>query len=123
MREIRVANPDRDTVLGDRVQIADRWWPRLRGLIGQPEPQRGEGLLIVPSQGVHMYWMKYPIDVALLDKEKRVVAAYCDLQPGKRTKMHWSAEYALELSTGVLAESGTEVGDQLAWADSDRDAA
>jgi uncharacterized membrane protein (UPF0127 family) len=37
--------------------------------------------------------------------------------------MHWSAEYALELSTGVLAESGTEIGDRLEWAESDRDAA
>lgn len=123
MRVIRVSNAERDTVLADRVQVADRWWPRLRGLIGQPEPKRGEGLLIEPSQGVHMYWMKYAIDVALIDKEKRVVALYSDLQPGKRTKMHWSAQYALELPTGVLSESETEVGDQLVWAESGREAA
>jgi uncharacterized membrane protein (UPF0127 family) len=123
VRIIQVSNAERETVLADQVQVADRWWPRLRGLIGQPEPEPGEGLLIEPSQGVHMYWMKYAIDVALIDKEKRVVAVYSDLQPGKRTKMHWSAQYALELRTGVLGESGTEVGDQLAWAESGREAA
>jgi uncharacterized membrane protein (UPF0127 family) len=120
---IRIANASRDVVLGDRVQVADRWWPRLRGLIGQPEPQQGEGLLIAPSQGVHMYWMKFAIDVVLVDKGKRVVAVYSDLQPGKRTKMHWSAEYALELPTGALAGTGTEVGDQLEWTESGRAAA
>jgi uncharacterized membrane protein (UPF0127 family) len=120
---IRIANVSRGVALGDRIQVADRWWPRLRGLIGQPEPQLGEGLLIVPSQGVHMYWMKFAIDVALVDKAKRVVAVYSDLQPRKRTKMHWSAEYALELPTGTLASTGTEIGDQLEWTESGRAAA
>ena len=41
MREIQISNADRDTVLGDRVQVADRWWPRLRGMIGHPEPSKG----------------------------------------------------------------------------------
>lgn len=123
MRTIRIANASRDVVLGDRIQVADRWWPRLRGLIGQPEPQQGEGLLIAPSQGVHMYWMKFAIDVVLVDKQKQVVAVYSDLQPGKRTKMHWSAEYALELPAGTLAAKGTEVGDQLEWTESGRVAA
>ena len=70
-----------------------------------------------------MYWMKFAIDVVLLDKAKQVVAVYSDLQPRKRTKMHWKAEYALELPTGTLADTGTEVGDQLEWTGSGRAAA
>ncbi len=115
MKQIRVRNVDREVSLGERILVADRWWPRLRGLIGRPEPQAGEGLLISPSQGVHMYWMKYPIDVVLLDKERRVVAAYADLQPRGRTKMHWNAACALELPAGTLAKTGTAVGDRVAW--------
>ncbi len=115
MPVIRVVNPARGAELGDRVRVADRWWPRLRGLIGLPEPTEGEGLLISPCQGVHMYWMKYAIDVAMLDKEGRVVELYPNLQPRKRSRMHWNAHYALELPTGTLARTGTEVGDQLEW--------
>jgi uncharacterized membrane protein (UPF0127 family) len=62
-----------------------------------------------------MYWMKYAIDVAMLDKDKRVVELYASLQPGKRSRMHWNANYALELPTGTLMRTGTEVGDQLEW--------
>ena len=112
---LEVRNRDRDSSLGDRVGLADRWWPRLRGLIGREGLDAGEGLLITESQGVHMWWMKFPLDVALLDKEGRVVALYRDLQPGKRTQMHWDAHYALELPVGVLDRSGTEEGDVLEW--------
>lgn len=115
METVRIRNRARDAELGDRIAVADRWWPRLRGLIGRPEPKRGEGLLIVPSQSVHMFWMKYPIDVAMLDKAKRVIALYERIAPRKVTRVHWKAQYALELPQGTIAATGTEVGDELEW--------
>ena len=115
MTTIHVRNSAQGVDLGDRIVIADRWWPRLRGLIGRPEPQLGEGLLLVDSQAIHMYWMKYPIDVAMLDKDRRVIAVYPEIAPRKRSKMHWKAKYALELPKGTLTHTGTQVGDQLDW--------
>jgi len=112
---IQVRNRERDADLGDQIAVADRWWPQLRGLLGRPEPQPGEGLLIVDSQAIHMYGMKYPIDVAMLDRERRVIAVYPRIAPGKRSRMHWKAKYALELPQGTLTATGTEVGDLLEW--------
>ena len=112
---LEVRNRDRESLLGDRIGLADRWWPQLKGLIGRPGLEEGEGLLITSSQGVHMWWMKFPLDVAMLDREGRVVALYRDLQPGKRTRMHWDAHYALELPVGAIDESETEEGDVLEW--------
>ncbi len=74
-------------------------------------------MLLAPSQGVHMWWMKYPLDVALLDRERRVVATYTGLQPGKRTRVHRGARYALELPAGTLAASQTDVGHLLEWSE------
>ncbi len=110
-----VQNRERGSTLGDRVGLADRWWPRLRGLLGRSGLSAGEGLLITSSQGVHMFGMKFPLDVALLDKERKVVALYRDLRPWKRTRMHWDAHYALELPVGKIDESGTLEGDVLEW--------
>ncbi len=62
-----------------------------------------------------MWWMKFPLDVALLNEEGRVVALYKDLQPGKRTRMHWDAKYALEVPVGMLDDSETAEGDLLEW--------
>lgn len=115
MRIVEVRNRDRRTTLGRRVEVADRWWPRLRGYLGRPEPRPGEGILFVSTQSIHMYWMKYPLDVAFLDEDRRVVAAYPELGPGTRTRFHRKARYALEVPAGTLAETGTVVGDELRW--------
>ncbi|NNG15021.1 MAG: DUF192 domain-containing protein [Gemmatimonadales bacterium] len=101
--------------LGQRVGIADRWWSRLRGLLGRPPLEEGEGLLLVPCRSVHMLGMSFALDVAFLDSRGRVIALYHELQPGSRTRWHRPARYALELAAGTLAATHTGVGDTLEW--------
>lgn len=101
--------------MGSRIGVADRWWTRLRGYLGRPPPGRGEGLLFVPSRGVHMYGMKVSLDVVLMDDSGQVVATYPELAPGNRTEVHPEARYALELPAGTIQRTGTQVGDLLEW--------
>lgn len=123
MRFVSVRNQERDLTIGDRVRVADRWWPRLRGMIGHPEPDDGEGLLICPCQGVHMHWMTYPLDIVFLDDEGRVVALYHGLQPWRFSKTHKGAACAVEFPKGTLERTETAVGDRLTWSDARRQAA
>lgn len=113
MRTIAIRNATRDEWLADRVILADTRWTRLRGMMGRPEPNDREGMLLEPCRSVHMYWMKYPLDVAFLAPDGRVVATYHGLAPSSRSKWHAEADRALELQTGRLAATGTEVGDHL----------
>jgi uncharacterized membrane protein (UPF0127 family) len=122
MKVLRMVNADRGTEIGARIQLADGWASRLRGLLGHPEPQPGEGLLLVPCRSVHMLGMRYPIDVAFLDNAGRTLSVYPDLQPGARIAGSRSARYALELRSGTLASTGTSVGDLLTWAHQERQA-
>jgi len=115
VKQLRVVNADRGAVLGTRIALADRWLARLRGLLGRPEPAAGEGLLLVPCGSVHMLGMRYPIDVALLDAERRVVSIHPALRPGWHMAASHGARYALELPSGTLAASGTAPGDRLDW--------
>ena len=115
MKTVRVVNATRGREVGARVDLADSWWGRLRGLIGRAELDPGEGLLLAPCKAVHMYGVGFPIDVAFLDPGGVVVALYRDLAPGARSRWHGESRYALELPSGALASSGTEVGDVLAW--------
>lgn len=109
---VTIGNLDRGKILGERIQLADRWWSRARGLIGTTL-REGDGLLIRPCRAVHMFGMGYSIDVAFLDAGSRVVATYAELRPGRITRFHRSATAALELPAGKLAETGTGVGDRL----------
>jgi uncharacterized membrane protein (UPF0127 family) len=113
MKMVEVRNTTRDAKLAGRVMLADGWWTRLRGMLGRPEPTAEEGMLLAPCQSVHMYWMRYPLDVAFLASDGRVVATYHGLAPSGRSKWHRDAERALELKAGRLAATQTEVGDRL----------
>jgi uncharacterized protein len=115
VRTLKVTNATRGRTIGGRVSLANSWWKRLRGLIGRPALESGEGLLLEPCRAVHMYGMTYPIDVAFLDEEGAVVALYRELAPGARTRWHGRAKCALEVPAGTLAETGTEVGDVVDW--------
>ncbi len=113
MRYLRAENRVRGSVLGTRVALADRWWLRLRGLLGRPALDAGEGLMLRPCRAVHMLGMSYPLDVAFLGRDGSVVASYHALRPGGRTGWHRGAREALELPAGTLAASGTVEGDTI----------
>ena len=66
-----------------------------------------------------MAWMSFPLDVAFLDREGRVVATYHGLAPGARTRWHSGASEALELTAGTLAGTGTVDGDPIVYTEVD----
>lgn len=122
MKSVKIVNRTRESVVGSRVGVADRWWLRARGFLRRPEPGEGEGLLLNPCRAVHMVGMSFPLDVVFVDRKGRVLALYPELAPGRRSGWHGSARYALEVPAGTIAATGTQVGDLIAWFPADRDA-
>ena len=115
MNTVAVRNVDRGVSIGDQVGLADTWWSRFRGLLGRAGLDAGEGLLLLPCRGVHMFGMRFPVDLAILDRAGVVVGLYHRIAPGGRTTMHRDAWSVLELPAGVLALTGTAIGDRLEW--------
>lgn len=115
MTFVRIQNETNGMELGRRVGLADRWWSRLRGLLGRTALDEGEGLLLVPCRSVHMLGMRFALDVAFVDARGEVLAVYHALPPGSRTRWHKRARYALELAAGTLMATQTAVGHTLAW--------
>ncbi len=115
MRALRVENRTRDTVLGTRIRLADDLFGRLRGFLLRPAPEPGEGILLSPCQGVHMFGVRYPLDVLFIDESGRILRVYEGLRPWRWTPVHGEASYALELPPGTVRETGTRIGDALTW--------
>ena len=113
MQKVKVLNATRDTVLGDRIAIADTSMSRLVGLLGKRGLESGEGLLIFPSQAVHTVAMRFAIDVVFLDRDWRVIHLAPAVSPFRVTGLHWKARSVLELPVGVIAQTATSVGDEL----------
>jgi uncharacterized membrane protein (UPF0127 family) len=88
----------------------------MRGLLGRRELPVGEGLLLQPAPSVHMFFMRFPIDVVFCDRDLRVVDVRSNLRPW-RTASKRGARAALELPAGEAARRGVEVGDVLELVD------
>lgn len=97
--------------LAEDVGLANTWWTRLRGLIGRPPLQAGQGLWIVPCQQVHTHFMGRPIDVIFLDREGCILRILPALAPWRFSPWVRGGHAVLELPAGAAA--GLQPGDRL----------
>jgi uncharacterized membrane protein (UPF0127 family) len=111
---LSVRNETRNTILGSSIEIAGRAAARRKGLLGRSKLDPGEGLWIVPCQGIHTWGMKFPIDVLYLDRKKRVRKLRRAVRPWRLSVCFW-AHSVLELPAGSLDRTATAKGDQLSW--------
>lgn len=114
----KILNVTRGTVVCEETTIADSALRRMRGLLGRTSLPAGEGMLLHPAPSIHTAFMRFPIDVVLLDRHLQVLKIVERLPPW-RTASAKRARSVLELAAGEVASVGIEVGDQLATAEGD----
>ena len=73
----------------------------------------GDGLWLMPCRQVHMFGMRYPIDVVFLDEAQRVVHLVADLDPGRLSPKVRAATSVLELPIGTIARLGLTTGARI----------
>lgn len=102
-----------DDVVGrSKLVLARSYWQRTRGLLGRPSPQEGEGLSITPCNSIHMFFMRYAIDVVFLDG-RGVVLRLCPQVRPWRLRSCWRAAEVVELAAGEIERLGLNIGDRL----------
>ncbi len=107
-----VRNLTKGSSLGDSIDKADTSEKRRTGLLKHDRLEEGTGLWIVPCESIHMFFMKFAIDVVYIDKKRRVRKAIRALAPW-RVSMCLTAHSVLELPVGTIESSRTQPGDQL----------
>jgi uncharacterized protein len=114
-REIFVAR-DTETglVIADHVCVAVTRAERRRGLLGRRHLQPGEALLITPCNGVHMFFMRFSIDMLALDKNGVVVDAVSDLKPWRIRLPKRGSHSVLEMAAGTILKAQTKIGHRIA---------
>lgn len=112
---MRVVDLDRQAVVATACRHARTFWTRLRGLIGGPPLQPGQGLLLEPCNSIHMFFMGYPIDAVYLDRYNQVLRVVSHLQPWQLGPTVRGARRVLELPAGQAGRCGVEVGHHLAF--------
>lgn len=110
---VRVLNRTRGTLLAERARRATGYWDRFRGLMLTSPLDEGEGLVLEPCASIHMFFMRYPIDVVFASREAEVVGLVRGIAPWRMTRFYKGARMAIELPAGLVERSGTQAGDRL----------
>lgn len=111
-----VENVTRGVVVAQNAEIADSLWSRFRGLMLRSPASfgPGAGLLIDPCSSIHMFFMRFPIDVLYVDRNDRVVRVQRGIKPWRVGPLHTKgARYVVELPAGTIDKTGTQVGDRI----------
>ncbi len=101
------------SVLASELRRASTFLGRLVGLLGHSLLPAGEGLMLERCRSVHTLFMRFPIDVAYLDRDLWVVAVYPDVKPWRVLPGVKDGEHTLELPAGALEKWGVKVGHKL----------
>lgn len=117
LREAQAAHVIRNTRNGrilarDLIPAFDSKSRRV-GLLHHQSMPAGTAMLIAPSNAVHTFFMRFPIDIAFVTREGRIVKACNAVQPW-RIAVAWSGWGVVELAAGTLSTCETGVGDVLA---------
>jgi uncharacterized membrane protein (UPF0127 family) len=115
---LQAINRTRGTILCAQLADAGGHTGRARGLLGRDSIGSDEGLLFVrqriePFMWMHMFFMRFAIDIVFLDRRDRVVHISHNLRPWRVSPVLFAARKALELAAGAAARSNTTVGDTI----------
>jgi uncharacterized membrane protein (UPF0127 family) len=113
-RYVRVDNLTRGSSVAEHCRVAASLRDRTVGLLATASLHAGEGLLIERTQSIHMFFMRYPIDVVFVDRQAKVTRTVTGLRPWRVIWWARGARDCLELPVGAIEASGTVRGDQLA---------
>jgi uncharacterized protein len=113
-------NLDTGSVVATTVAVADSRATRAVGLLNRSTFEAGEGLWIIPSRGVHTWWMRFPIDIVALDDRGVVIDHVTNLKPWRIRLPRRGTAGVLELPVGALSRSGTSLGHRIAFEERSR---
>jgi uncharacterized membrane protein (UPF0127 family) len=108
----RVRRSTDGAVVCERCEIPESSFGRARGLLGRDGLGPGGGMLIDRTGSVHMFFMRFPIDVVFLDRHWTIVRVVHALRPWRVAGAR-RAVAALELPAGAAAEAALQEGDTL----------
>jgi uncharacterized membrane protein (UPF0127 family) len=107
-----------------KVLIANLWvaqnpWTRMKGLLGKSSLNPDQGLLLIPCNQIHMYFMQFPIEAVFLGTTADPwVFQILSIQPFLKPftllpKGNFKAKATLEVTPGFCQAHQLNQGDSL----------
>jgi uncharacterized protein len=109
---MQIKNGRTGLVIASEVELAQTRRARRRGLLGRDSLDPAAALVLSPCCAIHTAFMRFPIDVAFVDRDGLVTRVVCGLAPW-RLAIAPRAHAVVELAGGSLERSDVQIGDRL----------
>lgn len=109
-----IQSNDQRRLLLNKVEIADSFFSRMKGLLQRDGFTESDGILITPCNYVHTIGMRFSIDLVFLNKQNRVVGLKRNMKKNRFAGI-MQAKHTLELPAGKLESLAIGMGDRLSW--------
>ncbi len=114
MKEVLRLTKQDGSVVAEPLEVATNFFARGLGLMGRSGLPENGGLLIHGCNGIHMMFMRFPIDAAFVDKKGTVLKTYERLLPWVGlVPLVFGADKVAELPVGTIRRYAIKAGDQL----------
>ncbi len=121
-KRIQILSLKNQSFIADKCFVADCFFARLKGLIGTPRLEAGEGMFFPKCNDIHMWFMSIPLDVVFVRRERaldgslswRVTSAHEGVRPWRPLPLRdGKASETIELPVGTIKRCEIRAGDQL----------
>jgi len=85
----------------------------MRGLLGRTSLPDGEGMIITRCNSIHMFFMRFPIDVVFIDQKGVVAGLLENFPPNSISPIFWRSSKVIELPAGKIALTKTKMNDRV----------
>jgi uncharacterized membrane protein (UPF0127 family) len=97
-------------VLVGNCRIARSFFSRFMGLMGRKSLPADEAILFPKCNSVHTMFMRFPIDVVLVDAQGRVVGVDVAMKPWRMMMPRKNTKHIIELPANRSEELGIRAG-------------
>ena len=118
MKRVKVRNTTRDVYLAENAGLATGLLSRGLGLMFRKALPDGSGLVLMPEGQIHMFFMRFPLDIVHADAQGTVQRIVRGIKPWRVGPfVPRKCRMVIELPAGTIERTGTVEGDVLALED------
>jgi uncharacterized membrane protein (UPF0127 family) len=113
MSHVRVVNSTRGACLASDAEVASSFFAKFAGLMLRKGLPEGGGLVILSGEPIHMFFMRFALDVVHTDQQGTVLRILHGIKPWRLGPYVRKCRMAIELPAGTAARTGTVEGDVI----------
>ena len=106
-----------DKVLFSKVYWAGGFFQKMKGLLGKKKLTDDEAMMFPNAPSIHTFFMKFPIDIIYLNKEKEILRCFPKIRRN-RIVPYIASKYTIEMPENSIEIKKIKTGMFLTWEES-----